>query len=102
MQRPGDTRSFAVLVIRRVVDAVNNQHLFKVERADSLKTCSVYAVFILVRTAQVMSVDAATRAEIVLRRVGIESVSRQRVGTFEKLEVFTICSNGDCATHTAK
>jgi hypothetical protein len=62
-----------------VVDSINHRYVFEIERTDALEAGDTNAVLIRIRAAAMMGVDAAPRAEIVLRRAGIETIDRQRI-----------------------
>src|ERR1043166_154887 len=62
-----------------MVDPVDHRHIGEIERAYAFEARDVDAVLVLVRAAAMVRVDPAPRAEIMLRRAGVEPVGRQRL-----------------------
>jgi len=54
-------------VVVRMVHTVQDRHLQEVERANALKASHVYAILVFVRSALMVRIYPAVRAEEVLR-----------------------------------
>jgi hypothetical protein len=87
--------------VAAVPHAINHGHLMEVEGTYSIQTRNVDAVLRLVGSALMVSVDAATRAEKMLCRSGVEAVARQQALATEKVDVSKLGRNGDGAAHPA-
>src|SRR4249920_2490854 len=84
-----------------MVHAVDDGHLGEVERADAVEAGDVDAVLVGVRATLVVGVDAATRAEEVLRGAGVELVGGERVRAGEDLDPADRRRYRDRAAHAA-
>ena len=68
--------------ISRMIDAVVNGHLLHIERVEILQAPHVETVLARIKATLVVGVDAARRAEEVLRRVRFELIDAKGVRTF--------------------
>src|SRR6516164_9916575 len=71
----------AAAMVRRMIDAVDHRHVGKIKRAHALQARGIDPVLVRVGAAAMVRVDAASRAEVVLRNAGIEPVFAQRLFT---------------------
>ena len=83
--------------VGRMVDAVGPGHRVEVARVDAIEVGGVHPVFVRVRAAPVVGVDAAGLAEPVLRRAGAPLVERQVVGALDDRDPVERCGDRDRA-----
>jgi hypothetical protein len=79
-------------LIRGVIHAVMPAYWLIVLWVHACDGTHIHTIFIRVRTALMMGVDAACLAEVVLRRLRAESVEAQVLGAFDNAQI--IASNG--------
>lgn len=65
-----------------MIHAVVRRYWTKLKWVNALKAADVVSVLLRVGSALMVCIDTAYRAEIVLRRLGIELVQTENVGTF--------------------
>jgi len=85
-----------------MVDAIHDWHGPQVKRIDTLETCHVEAILPGLRAPLVMRVDAAHRAEIVLRRSCVELVKRELVRSLQDSQAVNGNRGGYRTSHAAK
>src|SRR5438552_19109974 len=83
------------------MNAVVHRHFSEIEGTYAIEAGDVDAVLIGVRPPLVMGVDAALRAEMVLRRHGVELVGGERFAACENGHAVEIGRDGDGAAHPA-
>jgi hypothetical protein len=66
-------------MVRRMIDAVDHRHVGKIKRLTPFKHATLTPYWFGLGAAAMVRVDAAPRAEVVLRRAGIEPVTPQRL-----------------------
>lgn len=98
-QRPRPARGSAGVV--RVVHAVGDGHFREVERADAFQAGDIDAVLVRIGATLVVGVDAAARAEEVLRGSGVEAVAGQGVLALKDFDAARLRGDDDRAAHAA-
>lgn len=84
-----------------MVNAIIGRHVLNQKGIDALQAADVVAVLFRVRTALVVGVDAAHRAEEVLRGVGVEFITRERRLTLDNPDTRQRDGRHDCPFATA-
>jgi hypothetical protein len=85
--------------VRGVALPVVDRYLLKIERADPFEACDIDTVFLGIRTAPVMGVNATTRAKVMPRGVSVELVKAEQFAALGNIDVVQICRNCNGATH---
>src|SRR5215469_18266968 len=101
MANDGVAGAGRIALVGRMVDPIDNRHVRKVERTYALQAGDIDAVLVWVRAAAMVGVDAARRAEIVLRRPRIEAIEGQRLFAGLKRDVARIGRYRDRAARPA-
>lgn len=69
-----------------MVHTVVRWHVRDIERVYTFETAHVVAIFVRIRAALVMRIDAAIGAEIVFRRFGVELIQLQHIMPFDDFD----------------
>src|SRR5262249_11004877 len=77
-------------VVRWVVDAVVDDNVLEIERAQPRQASNVHAVLVRIRSSLMVGIDTAFRAKEMLCRTRIELVDGQRFGAAENINAAEI------------
>ncbi len=64
-----------------MIDPIVGLHTWNIKRIDAFKATNVIAILLWIGSPQMMRIDAAVRAEVVLRGHGVELVQPQLLVT---------------------
>ncbi|OCH49641.1 hypothetical protein A6D96_13610 [Vibrio cyclitrophicus] len=74
-----------ILSINRVIDTIVGHYIVNIKRVYPFQTTNVKPVFIWARTALMMRIYTAVRAEVVLSRISIKLIKLEMLSTFQNL-----------------